>query len=67
MADKPKGKGKAAAVEYEGKRTLYKIEGAKLVRARKACPKCGPGIMMAVHKDRIHCGSCGFTEWNKKA
>lgn len=54
------------AAEYEGKRTLYKLEGDKLVRERKECPKCGPGVFMAVHKDRAHCGRCGHTEFQKK-
>ena len=30
------------------------------------CPKCGPGVFMAVHKDRVSCGKCGYTEFNKK-
>lgn len=52
--------------DYSGKKSLYTLEGETVKRARKACPKCGPGIFMAVHKDRAHCGACGFTEFNKK-
>lgn len=52
--------------DYPGKRTLYKIEGDKVSRERKACPKCGDGVFMAVHKDRVHCGKCGHTEFKKK-
>jgi ubiquitin-small subunit ribosomal protein S27Ae len=44
---------------------LYKVEGGKLVRQRKACPKCGPGKFMARHEDRQSCGHCGFTEFQK--
>lgn len=50
-----------------GKRSLYSVEGGKLVRARKACPKCGPGIFLAQHKDRVSCGKCGYTETQKAA
>jgi ubiquitin-small subunit ribosomal protein S27Ae len=28
----------------------------------KFCPKCGPGVMMADHKDRTYCGKCHYTE-----
>ncbi len=52
--------------DYVGKRGLYKVAGEKAQRERKACPKCGPGIFMAVHKDRTHCGNCGYTEFGKK-
>jgi small subunit ribosomal protein S27Ae len=41
---------------------LYQIEGDKLVRLRKVCPKCGPGVFMADHKDRHSCGTCGYLE-----
>ncbi|NPA76597.1 MAG: 30S ribosomal protein S27ae [Candidatus Diapherotrites archaeon] len=44
----------------------YKIEDGKLVRAGKTCPKCGPGVFLAEHKDRWHCGRCGYTEFKKK-
>ena len=26
------------------------------------CPKCGPAVFMAVHKNRVTCGKCGYTE-----
>lgn len=32
----------------------------------KHCIKCGPGILLAQHKDRMSCGKCGYTEFNKK-
>jgi small subunit ribosomal protein S27Ae len=43
----------------------YKIEGDKAVPVKKQCPRCGPGIMMAEHKDRFACGKCGYTEFIK--
>lgn len=42
----------------------YKIEDGKLVRTHKECPKCGPGVFMAQHNDRIACGKCGYLENN---
>jgi len=44
---------------------IYKVENGKLVRLRKICPKCGPGVFLAEHKDRYSCGKCGYTEWKK--
>ncbi len=43
----------------------YKISGKKVERA-KTCPKCGPGMFLAVHKDRLYCGHCHYTEFLKK-
>lgn len=42
-------------------RTYYKIEGDKVIRLKKICPKCG--AYMAEHYNRYHCGSCGYTEF----
>ncbi len=44
--------------------SFYQIDGDKLVRLRRACPKCGPGTFLGKHKDREACGKCGFTEFN---
>ena len=43
----------------------YKTTGKNLERA-KTCPKCGVGVFLGVHKDRLHCGTCGYTEFMKK-
>lgn len=47
------------------KREIYEIEGEKVIKKRKECPKCGPGVFMAEHSDRRSCGSCGYTEFKK--
>jgi len=41
----------------------YEIKDGKLIRKKKVCPRCGDGTFMAEHKDRWHCGKCGYTEW----
>lgn len=43
----------------------YNIEGERLTRLRRFCPKCGPGVFMAEHKDRYSCGKCGYTEFKR--
>jgi ubiquitin-small subunit ribosomal protein S27Ae len=68
MADKKKdAKGGKDAKKEPSKRSLYKVEGGKVVRARRACPKCGAGVFLAEHKDRVSCGNCGHTEMKVKA
>ncbi|MFQ6009821.1 MAG: 30S ribosomal protein S27ae [Candidatus Aenigmatarchaeota archaeon] len=32
----------------------------------KFCPRCGPGVFVGVHKDRVACGKCGYAEVQKK-
>lgn len=47
----------------QSRRTLYKVEGDKVERLSRFCPKCGPGVFMAKHKDgRYACGKCGYME-----
>jgi len=48
------------------KRQLYEVKDSKIVRDRRFCPRCGPGVFLAEHKDRFSCGKCGYTEFKKK-
>lgn len=41
----------------------YELEGGKIKKS--VCPKCGEGVYLAEHKDRLHCGKCGYTRWKK--
>jgi small subunit ribosomal protein S27Ae len=57
---------KKAAAPASVKRSAYfAVEGKKAVPQRKYCPRCGPGVFMAQHKDRLSCGKCGYTEFTK--
>jgi small subunit ribosomal protein S27Ae len=53
-----KGKKKPRERTRVKKGSLYE-NGA---RKRTPCPKCGPGVFMAQHKNREHCGRCGYTK-----
>src|SRR5205823_6232610 len=44
--------GAAKAQGPAGRRGLYEVKGNQLIRKKKACPKCGPGVFLAEHKDR---------------
>lgn len=48
------------------KSDLYKIEGDKIIALRKTCPRCGLGVFLADHGERMTCGKCGYTEWKQK-
>ncbi len=64
MADK---KEKGAKAPRKSKKDAYAVgkEGT-LERKKKHCPKCGPGVFLAEHADRLACGKCGYTEFRKK-
>ncbi len=46
---------------------MYEVSGDSIKRKNKQCPRCGPGIFMAEHSDRLACGKCGYTEIEKKS
>jgi Ribosomal protein S27AE len=66
MAAKAAAKGAPAKSKGVSKKDAYKVEGDKVSRAKPVCPKCGPGVFMGTHKDRVSCGKCGYTEFSKK-
>ena len=57
---------KPAKPKGVSKKDAYKVNNNKVERVKPSCPKCGPGIFMAAHKDRVSCGKCGYTEFKKK-
>lgn len=59
-AKAPKGPRKA-------KKDAYAVgKDGKIERKKRHCPKCGPGVFLAVHENRTACGKCGYTEFKKK-
>ncbi len=55
MSKKPKPKNKKPSKRWE------KYKGEK----SQNCPRCGPGIFLAQHKNRQTCGKCGYTVFNE--
>ncbi|MBI2144970.1 30S ribosomal protein S27ae [Candidatus Woesearchaeota archaeon] len=45
---------------------VYESKGGSLSRKTSSCPKCGPGVFLAKHANRISCGKCGYTEMSAK-
>lgn len=63
MAAAKKGKEKTTSIS---KGSSYSVSDGKVERTKPVCPKCGPGVFMAAHKDRVSCGKCGYTEFKKE-
>lgn len=57
----PRTKERDKSKRYE----LYEVERGEVKRLKKTCPRCGPGIFMADHGERLACGKCGYTEFKK--
>lgn len=59
---KPRSKSKHRNVQIWKK---YKLEGQKVSIKGRFCPRCGPPIFLAEHKNRITCGKCRYSETKK--
>ncbi len=46
---------------------LFESEDGEVKRLRKSCPRCGPGIFLADHGERLACGKCGYTEFKQNS
>lgn len=44
----------------------YTVENDRIRRVRRECPRCGRGVFMAEHSDRVTCGRCKYTEFKRK-
>jgi ubiquitin-small subunit ribosomal protein S27Ae len=63
MADKKPAAKKGAA---SPKSSMYEVKEGKISRKNQSCPRCGDGVFLANHADRLSCGKCGYTEYKKK-
>lgn len=44
----------------------YTVEDDRIRKVRRECPRCGRGVFMAEHSDRVTCGRCKYTEFKRK-
>jgi ubiquitin-small subunit ribosomal protein S27Ae len=44
----------------------YKVEGDKVTREARFCPRCGPGVFLMNSQGRFYCGKCQYTEFEGK-
>jgi small subunit ribosomal protein S27Ae len=66
IKSKIKGKKKHTNKPTSAKYKKYTVEGDKITKKTRSCPRCGPGIFLSVGKNRAYCGKCHFTEFDKK-
>jgi len=45
---------------------FFPVKQDKVERLRKECPRCGRGVYLGEHKDRLTCGKCGYTSFKKQ-
>jgi len=65
---KPEGKKEHKNKPTSKKYSKYKIEGDKITRALKFCPRCGPGVFLSDSNNHLYCGKCHYSEFpGKKA
>ena len=43
----------------------YQLSGESIKIKKPVCPKCGNGVFLAEHSNRLSCGKCGYTEFKK--
>ncbi len=60
-----KGKRKRKNKPTSKKYKFYKIEGEKITRGRN-CPRCGAGVFLMKTADRLYCGKCHYTSFDKE-
>ncbi len=65
MAEKkaPAGKKKKKTSQ---KYKAYEKAGEGVKRKNSFCPKCGVGVFLARHKNRMTCGKCHYMEMTAK-
>ena len=65
---KQEGKAAPAARKPRAESPVYKfyeVKGGTVNRLKKECPRCGHGVFLGEHKDRLTCGKCGYTSFKK--
>jgi ubiquitin-small subunit ribosomal protein S27Ae len=52
----------AKEAKAKKKSARYEVAGGNVKRSGKFCPKCGDGVLLAKHKNRVTCGRCHYME-----
>ncbi len=45
--------------------SYYQVSGDAIKSKKSVCPRCGNGVFLAEHANRMACGKCGYTEFKK--
>jgi small subunit ribosomal protein S27Ae len=60
-----KSKGKKSEAGPIKRSAYFSVDGDRATIQRRYCPRCGTGVVLAEHKDRVACGRCGYTEFRE--
>lgn len=60
-------KDKKGRVHRKNKSPLWEVKDGKVVRLNRSCPRCGEGVYLAKHYNRMSCGKCSYTKFNTPA
>ena len=60
-----KSKGKKSEGGSVKRSAYYSMADGKATLQRRYCPRCGTGVVLAEHADRVACGRCGYTEFKE--
>ncbi len=66
MGKEPQGKIKRKPRKPSERWKKYKISGEHVERTAKFCPRCGAGVFLSKHKNRLFCGRCHYTEFETR-
>ena len=59
-----KKKEKKGRFHRPNKSKLWEVKDGKVVRLNRSCPRCGEGVYLAQHYNRMSCGKCSYTKFN---
>jgi small subunit ribosomal protein S27Ae len=59
-----KKKEKKGRIHRPNKSKLWEVKDGKVVRINRSCPRCGEGVYLARHYNRMSCGQCGYTKFD---
>ncbi|MBN2155890.1 MAG: 30S ribosomal protein S27ae [Candidatus Lokiarchaeota archaeon] len=59
-----KRKEKGKRVHRTNKTKLWEVKDGKVIRPNRECPRCGAGVFLARHYNRMSCGKCGYTKFD---
>ena len=66
IKSKIKGKKKHTNKPTSAKYKKYTVEGDKIIKKARSCPRCGPGIFLMKAEKRVYCGKCHYSEFESK-
>ena len=55
-------KGKKPKTTHQSSKKYGKYDLSDGLKRGRHCPRCGPGVFLGNHSNRLVCGKCGYVE-----